>query len=81
MTGRRLAALILLALIAAALALFGSARTQGQTYKPSQGRIGSTGGPPPGPNWRQRLDLNADNFLTVVGDVLKFSGNVAQRCT
>src|SRR3990172_3356436 len=36
MTGRRLAALIVLALIAAALALFGSARTEGQSYRPSQ---------------------------------------------
>ena len=29
----------------------------------------------------QRLDLNMDNMLTIVGDVLKFSGKIGQRCT
>ena len=44
------------------------------------GRIGAIGGPPPSPNWRQRLDLNMDNVLTVVGDVLKYSGKIGQTC-
>jgi hypothetical protein len=29
----------------------------------------------------QRLDLNKDNFVTVVGDVLKFSGKIGASCT
>jgi hypothetical protein len=29
----------------------------------------------------RRMDLNADNFLTVVGDVLKFAGKVGTSCT
>jgi len=45
------------------------------------GRIGATGGPPPGTSWMQRLDLNMDNYLTVVGDVLKFSGKIGNHCT
>jgi len=36
------------------------------------------GRPPPSPNWRQSLDLDKNNFLTVVGDVLKFSGKIGR---
>jgi hypothetical protein len=46
-----------------------------------RGRISATGGPPPSPNWRQRLDLNKDNFITVAGDVLKFRGKISNTCT
>ena len=46
-----------------------------------RGRISATGGPPPSPNWRQRLDLNKDNFITVSGDVLKFRGKIGTSCT
>jgi hypothetical protein len=46
-----------------------------------RGRISATGGPPPSPNWRQRLDLNKDNFITVAGDVLKFRGKISSTCT
>jgi len=45
------------------------------------GRLGSTGGLPPSPNWRQRLDLNKDNFLTVSGDIAKFTGKLGSHCT
>jgi len=45
------------------------------------GRIGTTGGPPPSPNWLQRLDLNVSNTITVVGDVLKFAGKIGSQCT
>jgi len=45
------------------------------------GRIGTTGGPPPSPNWLKRLDLNMSNTLTVVGDVLKFAGKIGSACT
>jgi len=44
------------------------------------GKIGATGGPPPAPNWMQRLDLNMDNFITVVGDVLNFAGHIGDQC-
>ena len=46
-----------------------------------RGRISATGGPPPSPNWRQRLDLNKDNFITVAGDVLMFRGEISKTCT
>jgi hypothetical protein len=40
----------------------------------------ANGGPPPGSNWSQRLDLNADNSTSVVGDVLKFAGKIGATC-
>jgi hypothetical protein len=46
-----------------------------------RGRIGSTGGPPPDPNWLQRLDLNADNYITVAGDALLYRGMIGESCT
>ena len=46
-----------------------------------RGRISATGGPPPSPNWRQRLDLNKDNVINVTGDVLKFRGKIGKSCT
>ena len=44
------------------------------------GRIGSTGGPPPSPNWLKRLDLNTDNFITMA-DIFMYSGHIGQGCT
>jgi hypothetical protein len=29
----------------------------------------------------QRLDLNADNWITVGGDVLPFRGMIGEQCT
>jgi len=46
-----------------------------------RGSIGASGGPPPDPNWLQRLDLNMDNFITVGGDVLGFRGRIGQHCS
>jgi len=46
-----------------------------------RGRIGACGGPPPDPNWLQRLDLNADNCITVAGDALYFRGRIGENCT
>ena len=46
-----------------------------------RGHVGATGGPPPDPDWDQRLDLSMDNLITVVGDVLLFRGNVGDTCT
>lgn len=46
-----------------------------------RGRIGATGGPPPDPNWLQRLDLNMDNAITVGGDVLAFRGHIGETCS
>jgi len=45
------------------------------------GRIGSTGGPPPSPNWWGRLDLNVSGTITVVGDVLLYAGKIGTSCT
>jgi len=44
------------------------------------GRLGATGGPPPGSKWLQRLDLNNDNFLTMA-DVNKYYGRLGNHCT
>ena len=44
------------------------------------GRIGSTGGPPPSPNWLKRLDLDMNNFITMA-DVFKYSGKIGSKCT
>ena len=46
-----------------------------------RGHIGAEGGPPPDPNWDQRLDLSVDNYLSVVGDVLMYRGNAGEGCT
>ena len=46
-----------------------------------RGRINTTGGPPPDPNWWHRLDLNADNFITTIPDVLLYRGNIGQACS
>jgi len=46
-----------------------------------RGRLQASGGPPPDPNWLQRLDLNMDNVITVSGDVLLFRGMLQQTCT
>jgi len=48
---------------------------------PYAGHIGAQGGPPPDPNWLQRLDTDASNWITVVGDVLPFAGNIGAHCT
>ena len=40
-------------------------------------RIGAT---PGAPNWLQRLDINADNYITVGGDVLKYRGMIGKTC-
>jgi hypothetical protein len=29
----------------------------------------------------QRLDLNMDNYVTVVGDVLTYAGRIGESCT
>jgi len=44
------------------------------------GRLGETGGPPPGPKWLKRLDFNMDNFITMA-DVNKYAGKLGQKCT
>jgi len=53
--------------------------TMADVFKYS-GLVGSTGGPPPSPNWLKRLDLNMDNFITVA-DVFKYSGKIGQTCS
>jgi hypothetical protein len=44
------------------------------------GRMGASGGPPPDPNWWQRLDLNMDNSITVIPDIYLYRGNVNIGC-
>ena len=55
--------------------------TVGGDVLPYRGRIGATGGPPPDPNWLQRLDVNMDNAITVGGDVLPFRGQIGETCS
>jgi len=45
------------------------------------GRMAATAGPPPSPNWWQRLDFNMDGLLNLGGDVSKYIGNMAKTCT
>jgi hypothetical protein len=45
------------------------------------GRLGETGGPPPGPKWLKRLDFNMDNFITVAGDVFIYRGMIGATCS
>ena len=33
------------------------------------------------PSVLQRLDLNMDNYITVVGDVLMYAGMIGESCT
>jgi hypothetical protein len=42
------------------------------------GRIGAT---PGGPNWLQRLDLNASGDIDVTGDVYMYAAMFAKVCT
>jgi hypothetical protein len=53
--------------------------TMADVFKYS-GLLGSTGGPPPSPNWLKRLDLDMDNFITMA-DVFKYSGKLAKKCS
>jgi len=46
-----------------------------------RGRINSTGGPPPDPNWWQRLDLSMDGWITVIPDIYYFRGHINIGCT
>lgn len=53
-------------------------------FRPQQGesddRAEVPGGPPADPMWMQRLDLNADNYITVVPDILYYRGNMNTGC-
>jgi hypothetical protein len=42
------------------------------------GHIGAT---PGDPEWRQRLDLNADGVITAAGDMLLYNGMIGESCT
>jgi hypothetical protein len=55
--------------------------TVGGDVLPYRGQIGASGGPPPDPEWSQRLDINMDNFITVGGDVLGFRGHIGDTCS